>query len=146
MPFSALLGLQHASWKESSKLYKHFRIAYKSPVVTSDQLLLHLNSCFYLHAGLVLSLSWGLETVLGSPRNQQERVSLTDKLIAAKSRQGLYLITDSCFTQRCDLGFLQLVLGNILYKMSQGLAIMHDSLGRDAFKGKLDSRSCWNTF
>lgn len=71
----------------------------------------HLNTCFSLHAQ---GLPWRLEAALVSPRNWQLRVGHAAEQMVAGKKRGLFFIAGACFTQKPNLGFLQLVLGNNL--------------------------------
>lgn len=84
----------------------------------------------------------GVGTALGSPGNGEVGVNHGDKLRAAKHKQGLGLLMAALLRNRV-WDFFSLSFTKCLTHV---LAITHHSLGRDYFKGKLDSRTFWRNF
>lgn len=151
--FLALLGLQQTSWEQEPPFYQHFRISYKPSTVTADPSL-HLTSdcstsifAFFFTLGLHRSWqrgwrqSWALlEMGRWDPVMQTNWEQLN-------TSKGFAWLLMAALLRNVVWGFFSLSRAISFTKcLTHMLAITHHGLGRDYFKGKLDSRTFWRIF
>lgn len=146
--FLVLLGLQQTTWEQEPTFYQHFRISYKPSTVTADQSLPLTNDCstavFAFFFTLGLHRAW--------QRGWRQPWALLEmgrweSVMQTNTSKGCLWLLMAALLKNMVWDFFSLSSAISFNKcLTHTLAITHHGLGRDYFKGKLDSRTFWRIF